>query len=61
MKRSFQLIIYKTRLGISKGVGVYRIIELSGVVPAKEMVGLILNKTFLFRAQYELCSLCQFH
>jgi len=39
MKRSFQLINSKTRLGISKGVGVYRIIEFSGVVPANERVG----------------------
>ena len=51
MKRSFQLIDSRTRLGISKGVGVYRTIELSGVVMANEMVGFIFNKTYMFHAQ----------
>jgi len=39
MKRYFQLINYKTWLGISKGVGVYGIIVLRGVVPANERSG----------------------
>jgi hypothetical protein len=33
------LINYKARLEISKGVGVYRIIELSAVLPANEGSG----------------------
>ena len=61
MKRYFQLINYKARIGISKGVGVYRIIDLSGVVSANERGEVILNKTCMFHAQYELYSLCQFH